>query len=721
MPVFPLLILLVVAMLPLGTAAAQPAGSVALRVIVESEDAPLASARVIAGEVSGLTGATGEVTLRLPAGAIRLRVARIGFDPVERQLELHAGRDTTVTIVLRRGTPELDDLIVAVTRSARRLADQPTRVEVVDEDEIAEKVLMTPGDIAMLLNETGGLRVQNSSPSLGGANVRIQGLRGRYTLLLSDGLPLHGEPAGGPGLLQVPPMDLGQVEVVKGAASALHGGAALGGVVNLLSRRPSGERDLLANVTSSGGSDLVTWLSGVPAPEWGWSVYAGWHRQERRDLDGDGWTDLPGYRRGVIRPRVHHENRRGGTFFGTVGVTLEEREGGTLPGRVAPDGQPWTERNRSAKVDVGATARAVVSEGTFLSVRASAVTQRHRHRFGPAIEPDRHSTAFLEAAVVRGTGAMVVVAGAAWQGDWFRSEAVPRFDYQHSVPAGFAQLEWDLSSAVALAASTRVDHHNRYGTFLSPRVSLLGRPAPGVTARLAGGAGFFGPTPLVEATEVTGLAVLRQFDSLRAERVAGGAFDLTWHHGALELGGTVFLSRVSHPVATTPVIGGSAEELVLANQREPVSTRGAELLARVHRGGLHLTASYTWLDATEAPEGAARRPVPLNPRQALGVVGMYEWEDAGRIGVEVYAVGRQALEENPYRIESPSYLLAGVLAERSLGPARLFVNIENLTGVRQTRTDPLVRPTRGPGGRWTTDAWAPLEGRVVNGGARFRW
>src|SRR3712207_9342751 len=60
-------------------------------------------------------------------------------------------------------------------------------------EEVEEKMLMTPGDISMMLNETGGLRVQNTSPSLGGANVRVQGLRGRYTLLLSDGLPLRSE------------------------------------------------------------------------------------------------------------------------------------------------------------------------------------------------------------------------------------------------------------------------------------------------------------------------------------------------------------------------------------------------------------------------------------------------------------------------------------------------------------------------------------------------
>ena len=52
---------------------------------------------------------------------------------------------------------------------------------------------------------------------------------------------------------------------------------------------------------------------------------------------------------------------------------------------------------------------------------------------------------------------------------------------------------------------------------------------------------------------------------------------------------------------------------------------------------------------------------------------------------------------------------------------RLFINGENLTGVRQTRWDPLLRPTRAADGRWTVDAWAPLEGRNINGGVRVRF
>ena len=100
---------------------------------------------------------------------------------------------------------------------------------------------------------------------------------------------------------------------------------------------------------------------------------------------------------------------------------------------------------------------------------------------------------------------------------------------------------------------------------------------------------------------------------------------------------------------------------------------------------------------------------------------MWEKENAGRVGLECYYTGRQRLEENPYRSESKPYVIFGALIERKAGPVRLFFNAENLTNIRQTRWDSLLRPTRGVDGRWTVDAWAPLEGRVFNGGVRFQF
>src|SRR3546814_196061 len=122
------------------------------------------------------------------------------------------------------------EIFVQETRTGRSLSDEPIRVEVLDREEIEEKLMMTPGNIAMMVSETPGVRTQITSPSLGAASIRMQGLKGRYTQLLADGLPLYGGQAPAIGLLQIPPTDLGQVEIIKGAASALYGPSALGGV-----------------------------------------------------------------------------------------------------------------------------------------------------------------------------------------------------------------------------------------------------------------------------------------------------------------------------------------------------------------------------------------------------------------------------------------------------------------------------------------------------------
>ena len=173
--------------------------------------------------------------------------------------------------------------------------------------------------LANVINETGGLRVQVTAPSLGAANVRVQGLRGRYTQILADGLPLYGGQTGAIGLLQIPPLDLGQVEVIKGVASALYGSSALGGVVNLVSRRPKqAEHEFLVNRTSRGGTDAVVWIAEPKENRLSLSLLAGAHAQDKTDIDHDGWADLAGYRRATIRPRMMWDNGKGNSMFATI-------------------------------------------------------------------------------------------------------------------------------------------------------------------------------------------------------------------------------------------------------------------------------------------------------------------------------------------------------------------------------------------------------------------
>src|SRR5688500_9608677 len=284
-------------------------------------------------------------------------------------------------------------------------------------------------------------------------------------------------------------------------------------------------------------------------------------------------------------------------------------------------------------------------------------------------------------------------------------------DLTFTVPGVFVQDEVDIARWLSVSASGRLDHHSEYGTFFSPRVSALVRSGAW-TSRLSLGAGFFGPSPLTEETEAAGLTHLVIPQRLRAEEGRSASLDLSRTDGPLSYTFTLFGSRVRHPIDVD-----RSDGLVLTNLPEPTTNVGAELLGTMRRAPYALTATYTYVQAREL-DGASRRDAPLTPRHGAGVVGMWEREDVGRVGVEFYYTGVQRLEQNPFSERSRPYTIIGALAERQFGRIRLFINGENLTGVRQTRWDPLVRPNQAPDGRWTVDAWSPLEGRNVNGGLR---
>jgi outer membrane receptor protein involved in Fe transport len=396
----------------------------------------------------------------------------------------------------------------------------------------------------------------------------------------------------------------------------------------------------------------------------------------------------------------------------------EERRGGTLDGAVAPDGDPFPQNQDTDRFDAGLVFERPVGDRVFAQVRASAVSQSHDHRFGSLLETDRHRTILTEASLSGETVGTTWVGGLAYQSDDYDSDTFPAFDYTYEAPAVFAQIDRDLGTDVVIAASARWDDHSEYGGQFSPRLSLLFRPGPW-TIRASWGRGFFAPTPFVEETEAAGLSRLEPLAGLRAETARTASLDFGYAAGGWETGLTLFGSEIDDAVRLETV---AADRVRLINVDGVTRTRGLEGLLRWRRGPYVLTASYLYVDAREPGEtGTGRRPVPLTPRHSAGLVAMWEEHDRGRIGLEVYYTGTQPLEDNVYRAQGEPYFEIGLLGEIVLGRYRLFLNLENLLDVRQTREDPLLRPNRAPDGRWTVDAWAPLEGFVANAGVRIRF
>lgn len=235
--------------------------------VKKSEDkAPLAGATATIASLNKtkLADNSGIATFaNVAAGTYTVTVSFVGLEEQQVTVTVPQAGSTTVEVLLEEGEEHEEEIIVTSTRSSRTISDIPTRVETISGEELTEKGNMKPGDIRMLLNESTGIQTQQTSATSYNSSIRIQGLDGRYTQILRDGFPLYSGFSGGLSLMQVAPLDLKQIEVIKGSSSTLYGGGAIAGLVNLVSKTPTAKRELsfIGNGTSAGGLDLSGFYS----------------------------------------------------------------------------------------------------------------------------------------------------------------------------------------------------------------------------------------------------------------------------------------------------------------------------------------------------------------------------------------------------------------------------------------------------------------------------
>ena len=707
--------------------AALAAQTARLSVRVAAEGNPLQQAQVATGIDVVPTNAAGIARLTLRPGTHLVRVRLIGFKPDSFSVTLAANADTTVAIELKPAAEELEQMYVTSTRGVKRLEDEPTRIEVLGGDDVAEKTEMRPQDLKGFLTEMAGVRMQTTSAATGAAGVRLQGLKPRYSLILADGLPLYGNGGIGLDLLQMPPADLRQIEVVKGPASALYGANALGGTINLVSKRPGDESDLLVHGTSQAGGNGFGWISKKASDRFGYTGVVGVHTQGARDSDGDGWLENPEVQRVEARPRLFFESPGGASTFLTVGATIENRGGG-FEG-AAPDGSIYKETADTRRGDVGLTTSRVVGDRGVLRLRGSYNLNSVDHAFGAVQEETRRSTGFGELSYSLTHTYNELLIGAAIDADVAKVKEASStttgtpVDYTFVTPAAFVQESWSATDQVSFIASARADMHSEYGTFLSPRLSMLIKPVEEWSLRLSGTRGFFAPTPFIEETDPVGAHTVNGFQSgdprpVTAETAEYGSVDLHGTVGPFELNGSVFGSIIHHPVLARATTDGRYN---LVNSRFAHSARGLELFAVYDLEPLFITGLYTYTDARERlnPTSDVETAAPFAPRHTGGVD--ITWEDAKRgtwIALESFYTSRQRVTDDPNLLVSKPYALTGILLSQKVGRFKLFANVENLTDVRQTKYSQLVLPIRAKDGRWTATPWAPLEGRTFSIGLR---
>jgi len=233
-------LLVVLATIVPGAAPAQDQG-VVLGAVRDSAGAPIVGAEVREAR-SGLatySDAAGRYRLAaVPAGAIRVRAARIGYrGPVEQTAVLAAGDSAQLDFVLAPLAVQLTQVTVVDKGPSRIVADAVTSVAVLDAEGIARRAGVRVDEA---IDRVPGVQLLNGQINIRGSTGYAQGINSRV-LLLVDGVPANQGDRGGINWDLLPLDDIERVEIVKGAGSAQHGSAAVGGVVHLVTREiPAG-------------------------------------------------------------------------------------------------------------------------------------------------------------------------------------------------------------------------------------------------------------------------------------------------------------------------------------------------------------------------------------------------------------------------------------------------------------------------------------------------
>ncbi|WP_031527425.1 TonB-dependent receptor [Dyadobacter crusticola] len=695
-----------------------------IRDAASSQALPGATVKIAGTTVGATANEQGLISLAgIRAGRQKLTFSFIGYQPQEQQITFPVAGDTLI-VLLEASDEELEEVIISATRSSRTIQNIPTRVEFIGGEELEEKANMKPGDIRMMLNESTGIQTQQVSATSANSSIRIQGLDGRYTQILKDGFPLYAGFSGGLGLLQTPPLDLKQVEVIKGAASTLYGGGAIAGLVNLVSKAPADERELrfLINGTSAGGLDVNGFYS-QKFNKIGLTLFAARNSSRAYDPSDEGFSAIPKTERYVFNPKLFvYFNDRTRLNVG-LNTVFEDRIGGDM-NYIRNEGDAlnrYFEKNKSSRLSMQLSFEHDYSERMRLTVKNS-VNSFDRRISIPAYTFDgRQLSTYSEAAFNMNHERSDWVAGVNLYTEQFRESPADNFvkrDYTQNTLGAFVQNTWQTAPWLSIETGLRGDYVFDYSLVLLPRISGLFKITPEWSSRLGGGLGYKTPTIFTEETE------RRQFRSVlpigpennKLERSYGANFDVnyTTHFGALSFGlnHMFFYTRINDPLLLGPTRDSGTAKL--SNADGFVDTKGTETNLKLGYGDFKLFIGYTFTDAKLHEQGA-KRVNPLTAKHRLNNVLMYEVEDKWKIGLEAYYYSKQTLNDGSV---GRSYWITGFMAERLWEKFSLFINFENFTDTRQTRfgsiyngniTNPVFK-----------DIYAPLDGFVINGGIKLR-
>ena len=679
----------------------------------------------IKGKTTGsISDSTGFVQLtNIADGRQTIVVTGIGY--TEKEIKITFPQNETVNILMDLSAEDLEEIkVVSSTRSSRNIKDIPTRIEGIPAADLDEKSVMQPGNIKMLVSEIAGVQTQQTSQVSGGSSIRIQGLEGKYTQLLQDGFPLYSGFASGLSVLQIPPLNLKRVEVIKGATSTLYGGGAIAGLINLITKVPTAEREIsfLANVNQTNALDLSAFY-GEKYKKTGLTFFASGNTQKAYDANKDGFSDIPKYTRYTLSPKFYYYPSDKTTLSIGVNAGFEKRIGGDMIAinNKADVVHTFYESNNSNRLSTQASFEKKLFNKNILTVKNSIAffnrkIERKTYNFD-----GRQTATFSEINLLIPHEKSEWNVGANYISDNFKqtNSTASKLNYNNTAAGLFAQNNLKVSEKFIAESGLRLDVTNRNSAFVLPRLSLLYKITDNLTTRIGGGLGYKMPNIFSEDAEEKAFQNITplNFATVKAERSYGLNGDLNYKTVLFEdinfsINQLFFYTVIKDPLVLQPLT--STNDFAFKNAQGNIDTKGFETALKFRMEDISLYVGYTFTDVKRNFNNSSTAN-PLSAKHHLNIDLMYELNEKLRIGYELYYVGAQYLSTNE---KVRDYWVTGLSSEYKFKHFSLFINFENFTDTRQSRWDNLYTGTiQNPSFK---EVYTPTEGFIFNGGFKIK-
>jgi len=675
--------------------------------------------------ITAITDVNGRAELaNIPAGEQIIEIVSPGYETKELKLTFPLASQNELEAFIKVNNELGEVTITSTTRISREIDDVPTRIEAISEEEVDEKMSMRPANVSMVLNESTGIKVQQTSATSNTQTIRIQGLDGRYTQILKDGFPAFGGFSGSLSLLDIPPLDLKQVEIIKGPSATFYGGGAIAGVVNFISKEPQDKRatSMIFNQTSALGTDFSLFDS-QKFKRFGYTFLGSVSYQKPYDVDDDDFTELPRTHSFSLTPRLFfyfddktrliignstsYQNRQGGDVFVIRGE--------------ADDFHQYFENNHSTRNITTLQFDRELTGGRKIVAKQSVAFFGRQIEIPNYLFKGRQTNSYTDITYILPVKDHALVFGGNLAYDGFRenphSSSVIKRDETRTTFGGYVQDNFALTNRLSLEAGFRLDYLKHYGTFALPRVSALYRFNDHLSSRLSLGLGYKAPSIFTEEAEMRLFQkVLPIGNRLKAERSNGGTFDVNYRNTIGEkisysFNQMVFYTRIEDPLLLVSGAGGFSR---FTNASQPVRSAGFETNARFVYDFVKLFAGYTYTNA-KARYLVGNQTLPLVPKNRLNSALLFEKEADFKAGLEAYYTSSQFLTDG---FKTEPYWVFGIFGEKTYGRISLFFNAENITDTRQSRFGPVVFPPHQT--PTFSEIYTHTEGRVFNGGIKIR-